>query len=46
MNDPFIGMEDFGVNTAILHGCANSGQTSIKFLDLAFGVGTTSIGRF
>lgn len=46
MNGPFIGMEDFGVNTAILHGCANSGQTSIKFLDLAFGVGTTSVGRF
>ena len=46
MNDPFIGMEDFGVSIAILHECANSGQTSIKFLDLAFGVGTTSVGRF
>ena len=34
-------IDDFGVRVAILHGGANSGQTSIKCHDLTCGVGTT-----
>ena len=38
-------IDDFGISEAILHGGANSGQTSIKCRDLACGVRTIAVGK-